>query len=131
MIKVDSSPEQRIAITKVIVELTDPSRSSGLFKNKPRRRNKFEDGAMVFYHNDHTTFLSTIMSFLCHRENKGCRAEVSVLDPEFSLNNISLSILDIVGIPWNRITRQPTKVFRSGGNCTYTVGFVNLNLTVG
>lgn len=46
--QVDFGPEHRIAITKAIIELTDPSGSSGLTKTWPRGNNRFEDIAMVF-----------------------------------------------------------------------------------
>lgn len=44
--------EQRLAIIKVIMELTGPSRSSIHAENRPRRNNRFEDNAIVFYDNE-------------------------------------------------------------------------------
>lgn len=43
------SPEQRLAITKVIIDLTDPSGSLGLAENRSRGGNEFRYNAMVFY----------------------------------------------------------------------------------
>lgn len=37
------SPMQRPAITKAIIELTDPSESLIIVESRPRRNNRFED----------------------------------------------------------------------------------------
>lgn len=50
--QMDFSLEQRLVITKVIIELADPSRSLNLTENRLRRDNRFEDGALVSYEND-------------------------------------------------------------------------------
>lgn len=54
-----------------------------------------------------------------------------MLDAGSSLYIISLSILNAVGILRDRITRQPIEPSSFRGNYTYTIGFVNLDLTVG
>lgn len=57
--------------------------------------------------------------------------ELNMLELGSSLNIISLLILDIVGIPPDKITTQSMKVSSFfGDNCTYTMGFVNVDLTV-
>lgn len=40
--QMDLSPDQGLAMTKVITELIDPLGSSGLAKNRPRRNIRFE-----------------------------------------------------------------------------------------
>lgn len=46
--EIDSSLEQRLAITNVIIELTFSSRRSGVVKNISKRNNKFGDDMVVF-----------------------------------------------------------------------------------
>lgn len=53
-----------------------------------------------------------------------------MLDCGSSLNIISLFVLDLVGVPWENITRRPIEVTGFGGDRTHTLGFVNLDLTV-
>lgn len=53
-----------------------------------------------------------------------------VIDTGSSLNIISLSVPGEVGVPRDKITRQPIVVSGFRGNCTYTLGFVKLSLTV-
>lgn len=53
----DFNPEQRLGITKYIIEFTDPSRSCGLVnnrlgRNRSGRNNKFEDDMIVLYDNE-------------------------------------------------------------------------------
>lgn len=52
-------------------------------------------------------------------------------DPGSSLNIISFSSPKRSGYTQNRITRRCIEVSGVGGNCICTMGFVNLNLTVG
>lgn len=47
----DFNPEQRLAITKAIVELI-AAESSNLIERKPRRNDLFEDNALIFYENN-------------------------------------------------------------------------------
>lgn len=46
------SPEERLAITKAVIELADPLKNSNLDESRLRRNNNFEDNAVVFYKND-------------------------------------------------------------------------------
>lgn len=55
----------------------------------------------------------------------------SMVDLGSSLNIISFSVLDVVGIPRDKIARQPIEVSSFRGHSMYTMGFVNLDLTVG
>lgn len=48
----DFNAEQRLAITNVIIELTNLSRGSDLDNNRSRGGNIFEDNSMVFYEKD-------------------------------------------------------------------------------
>lgn len=48
----DFSPEQRLAITKSIVKLTDPIESCELVERRSRRRGRFDDNAVVFYYDN-------------------------------------------------------------------------------
>lgn len=54
----------------------------------------------------------------------------AMLDEGSSPNIISLSALDAIGAPRESIMRLPTKVSSFGEDCTHTLGFVNVNLTV-
>lgn len=46
------------------------------------------------------------------------------------LNIIPLSIRKAVGVHRDRVTKQPIEVFGFEGNSTYSLGFVNLDITV-
>lgn len=61
----------------------------------------------------------------------GVELKRDTLDSGSSLNIISLSALDAINMPQDRITRQPIEVSSIRGNITYTIGFVNLVLSVG
>lgn len=54
----------------------------------------------------------------------------AMLDQGSSLNIISLPVLDAMGVPQENITRQPIAVSGFRGGCTYTMGFVSLDLIV-
>lgn len=44
-----TSMEQRLAITKSIIEFTDPKESCDLVKGRSRLRSRFDNNAVVFY----------------------------------------------------------------------------------
>lgn len=46
--QIDFSPEQRLAITKAILKLANPSESCGLDEKRLKRSNRFEDSAIMF-----------------------------------------------------------------------------------
>lgn len=48
----DFNLEQRLAITKAIIELTDPLEISNLVEKESRINNLFEDSALIFYENN-------------------------------------------------------------------------------
>lgn len=54
-----------------------------------------------------------------------------MLDTSCSINIIFLLTLDVIGIPRDKIVRQPMEVSSFRGHKTFTIGFVNLVLTVG
>lgn len=56
--QMDFSPEQRLAITKVIIELTDPSGGSSLVKRRPQQGGKFEGNSLTFFESDAQGLLS-------------------------------------------------------------------------
>lgn len=58
-------------------------------------------------------------------------AQEDHVDQGSSLSIISLSVLDAVYTPRENIMRQPIKVSGFRGDCTYTIGFMNLDPTVG
>lgn len=48
----DFSLDQRLAITKSVIELTDSSKSSEMIEMRSRHNNRFGDDVAVFYDND-------------------------------------------------------------------------------
>lgn len=54
----DLSLEERLAITKGIIKLTDQLGSSGLVENRLRSSNRFENSTVVSYGNDWRDLLS-------------------------------------------------------------------------
>lgn len=104
------------------------SGGSGLGDRMSRESNRFEDGAVVFYENiDYIFPVITICPCMCIRDVELKRA---IIDPRSSLNIISLCVLEVARTPRDRITRQPIEC-HFGGNCIYTLSFVNLDLTSG
>lgn len=53
-----------------------------------------------------------------------------MLNSRFSLNHFLIN-LDTVGVPRDGIRRQPVEISGFGGNYSYNLGFVNLDLTIG
>lgn len=54
-----------------------------------------------------------------------------MLDAGSSLNIISLSVLEDIGIPRESMEKQSFEVPSFGGGRTYTIGSINLDLMVG
>lgn len=52
-----------------------------------------------------------------------------MMDQDSSLNIIFLSTFEALRMPRDKITRQPIEVLGFDGNSTYTLSFVNLDLT--
>lgn len=50
--QMDFSPEQRLAISKSIIKLTDPAESGDLVKGRSRHRDRLDDCASIFYDDD-------------------------------------------------------------------------------
>lgn len=104
--QVDFNREQMLTIMKAIIELTNMLGSSNLVESRTRRNNKFDDNAVVFNENDQGEVPS--------QHNRPLQATVKVrdvepkrtmLDQRSSLNIIVLSVLDIVGVSRENITR--------------------------
>lgn len=50
--------EQRLVVTKAILELINPSGDSNLIKHKPQGKSKFEDISLTFFESDAQGLLS-------------------------------------------------------------------------
>lgn len=105
------SPKQRLAITKVIIKLTDPLESSGIADSRSRRNNRFEIDVSVFYHNKRLE-LSSHHNIPLYVTTSIREAELkrAILDLGSLINIVSLSILDAVGVVRSSIQRQPIDV---------------------
>lgn len=129
--QLDFSSEQRLAITKSIVELTDPTKSCDLVEGRTRRKGRFDDNAAVFYVDDERGLPTNHNRPLYVIANvNGVELRRAMLDPGSSINIISLSTLDAVGVPRDNIIRQPIEVSSFRGHKTYTFGFGNLDLVI-
>lgn len=110
----------------------DPWGSCGLVERKTRRDDRFDDGAIVVYHDERRDRPSSH-----HRpvyvtaSINGVELKWAMLNLGSSLNIVSLSILDAVGIPRERITRQLIEGSSLRVHNTYNLGFVNIDLAVG
>lgn len=120
---------QRLAITRSIIELINHSGSCGLVKNRLMRGNRFEDCAVVFYENNRGD-LSSSHNCLNACE-KGIKLKKAMLNLWSLLNIILLLVQDAARISRERVTRQRIEVSSFRGKCTYTIGFVKLDLTIG
>lgn len=121
----DFNPEQRLAITKSIIELIDPA-------EKAQTQSRFDDDAAVFYDNDRRGLPITHSRLLYITVSVNeVELKRAMLDPSSSIKIVSLSTLDAVGIPRDKIIRQPIKLSSFRGNKIFIIVFVNLDLTVG
>lgn len=92
----DFSLAKRLAITKAIIELTDPLGSSNLFESKSGRNSKFENN---FYENDRIDVRSHHKRPLyVTAKVRDLESKKAMLDQVSSLNIISLSVLDAIGV---------------------------------
>lgn len=108
--KMNFNLEQVLAITKSISELTDPYGSYGLVERRSRRNNRFDDGVVVLYDNERHDLPSSHNRPCYITANvKGVELKRTRLNQGSSLNIISLAVLDIVGIPRDRITRSRSR----------------------
>lgn len=129
--QIEFNSEQKLAITKSIIKLTDPIESCQLVERRSRRRSRFDDAAVVFYDNDRQPSNHPQSTTLYNSEREWSWAQESYARHGSSINIIFLSTLDAVGIMRGKIIRQPIEVSNFIGNRTFTIDFVNLDLTVG
>lgn len=54
----------------------------------------------------------------------------ALVDPRSFLNIILLYVLEVADVSRDKITKQPIEVADFEGNSTYTLGFINFDLTV-
>lgn len=127
----DFNLEQRLVITKAIIELSDPSRGSSLAEKRLRWGDRFEDGAMVVYDNDRwdlpshhnrPLYVKTSIQKLSWRGLRLIQGPFWISFPYQSLTQVRA--------PRDRIMRESIKLSNFGGDYTYTLGFVNLDLAV-
>lgn len=55
----------------------------------------------------------------------------ALIDPSASLNIMSLSMLEATGVPRDRIVEQPIEVSGLEVSASFTLCYINLNLTIG
>lgn len=92
------NPEKRLAITKSIIELTDQVESCGLVEGRSKCRSRNDIDAAMFY-DDNQRDLPTIYNRpLYNASANGVELKKLLLDPSSSINIISLSTLDAVGV---------------------------------
>lgn len=104
----------------------DPSRSSSLTKNISRRNNRFEDSEVVFYDKNARPSKPSQWSPICDREDKRRSSKTK----QCSIKGLTQHHL-FINLRCNGCAlRQYYEVPRFGSNCTYTIGFVNLDLIV-
>lgn len=126
----DFRAEQRLAITKVIIQPTDLLGGSSLVERRSLVGRKYEDNA-IFYENDSQD--------IARHQNRPLYVTASVrevvlrstlVDIRSLPNVIHISILMPIRVPHDRITKHPIEVSGFECNLAYTFGFVNLNITV-
>lgn len=55
----------------------------------------------------------------------------TLIDPRSSLNIMPPSSLEVVGIPQVRVVKQLIEVSSFGGSESFTLGYINVDLTIG
>lgn len=96
----DFSPEQTLAITNTIIELIVLSGNTNFAEKRSRRSSKFEDGEVVFYENEWPNLPSQHNHPLYMTARaRDVELKRDTLNQGSSLNIMSLSVLDAVGVP--------------------------------
>lgn len=128
----DFDSKQRLAITKAILELTDSAEGVNLVEKRTRKNNRFEDNTLVFYENNRRDVPTQHNRPLYVTTNvRDVELKRVLLDAGSSLNIISLDVLEDIGLPRERIQKQPFEVSSFNGSRTYTIGSISFDLTVG
>lgn len=78
----------------------------------------FEDGEVVFYENNQRNLPSHDNRPYTTASIREIVLKLAMLDPGSSLSIIFLSVLDVVGVSRDSITRQAIEVSEFGGNPT-------------
>lgn len=105
--KMDLRQEQRLAITKAIIKVTDPSGSSGVTENRLRRNSKFKDNAVVLFDNERCDLPSHHKHPLYVTVKvRDVELKRAIIDQGSPLNIISLSVLDAVDVYRDSVQRQ-------------------------
>lgn len=130
--QMDFSSKQRLAITKTIMELTESTESANLVEGRLEKNNRFEDNALIFYRNNRND-IPTQRNGSLYITTKVRAIELRrvLLGVGLSLNIISLDVLDDIGVPGEKIQKQPFEISNFNGTRTYTIGSISLDLTVG
>lgn len=95
--KMDLRSEQRLAITKATIKVTDPSGSLGIAENRLRLNSRFKDNAVVLFNNERCN----LTSHYNHPLYVAVKVRVvelkqAILDQGSPLNIVSLLVLDAV-----------------------------------
>lgn len=115
-----------------IIELIYSLGGLGLTENRTIRGRRFKDNAMVCYDSDLRNLPGyTICPLYVTTSIREVEMKRAMTDLGSFLNIISPSVLMVVAITQEKITRQPIEVFGFRGKCEYTLFFVNLDPTVG
>lgn len=89
--QIDFSLDQRQAITKSIIELTNPAESCDLVEGRPRLKGRFDNNAAVFYDDDQRGLPTNYNRPLYVTASaNGVELKRVMLDPGSSINIISL-----------------------------------------
>lgn len=128
----DFNSKQRLAIAKAIMKLTDSTEGVNPVEKRIGRNSRFEDNALVFYENTRRDVpIQHNQPLYVTARVRDTEMRRVLIDAGSSLNIISLDILDDIGIPREKIQKQPFEVSSFNGSRTYTVGSLSLDLTVG
>lgn len=114
------------------MKLTDSTEVVNLVEKRIGKNNRFEDSALVFYENTRRDVpMQHNRPLYVTARMRDIEMRRVLIDAGSSLNIIFLDILDDLGIPREKIQKQPFEVFSFNGNRTYTVSSISLDLTVG
>lgn len=111
------------------MELTNSTEDVNLIETRTRKNNRFDDNTLVFYENK-CGDIPTQLNWPLYITAKVQDVELKrvLLDAGSYLNIISL---DDIGIPREKIQKQPFEVSSFDGSRKYTVGSISLDFTVG
>lgn len=104
----DFNSKQRLVITKATLELTDSTESVNFVERRIGKNGRFEDNALVFHENNlRDVPTQDNMPLYITANVRDVELKRVLLDAGLSLSIFLLDVLDDIGVPREKIQKQP------------------------